>query len=56
MTIDIPGYTSPDSHFESLWLECPNLIARGTGRDACEIPGHPDKVLKVSNRQSNYSN
>jgi hypothetical protein len=56
MTIDIPGYASPDSHFESLWLECPNLITRGTGLDVSEIPGHPDKVLKVSNRQSNYSN
>jgi hypothetical protein len=56
MTIDLPGYASPDSRFESLWLECPNLIARGTGRDVFEIPGHPDKVLKVSNRQSSYSN
>lgn len=33
-----------------------NRIARGSGRDAYEIPGHPDKVLKVSNRQSNFSN
>lgn len=56
MTIHIPRHTSPDCHFESLWLECTNLIARGTGRDAYEIPGHPDKVLKVSNRQSNFSN
>ena len=56
MTIHIPRHTSPDCQFESLWLECKNLIARGTGRDAYEIPGHPDKVLKVSNRQSNFSN
>lgn len=56
MPIHIPRHTSPDHHFESLWLECTNLIARGTSRDAYEIPGHPDKVLKVSNRQSNFSN
>lgn len=56
MTIEIPRQTSPDDSFESLWLECPNLIARGTGRDVYEIPDHPDKVLKVSNRQSNFSN
>ncbi|WLH27430.1 hypothetical protein [Pseudomonas canadensis] len=56
MTIHIPRHTSPDCKFESLWLECPNRIGRGTGRDAYEIPGHPDKILKVSNRQSNFSN
>lgn len=56
MATHIPRHTSPDCQFESLWLECKNLIARGTGRDAYEIPGHPDKVLKVSNRQSNFSN
>jgi hypothetical protein len=56
MTAHIPLHTSPDCQFESLWLECKNLIARGTGRDSYEIPGHPDKVLKVSNRQSNFSN
>ena len=56
MTIDIPRHTSSDCHFESLWLECTKLIARGTGRDVYEIPGHDDKVLKVSNRQSNYAN
>lgn len=56
MTIDIPRHASPDCHFESLWLECPTLIARGTGRDVYEIPDHADKVLKVSNRQSNFSN
>lgn len=56
MSTHIPPHTSPDCHFEYLWLECPTLIARGTVRDAYEIPGHPDKVLKVSNRQSNFSN
>ncbi|WP_439852509.1 hypothetical protein [Pseudomonas syringae] len=56
MTTHIPRHNSPDCQFESLWLECKNLIARGTGRDAYEISGHPDKVLKVSNRQSNFSN
>jgi hypothetical protein len=56
MTMDIPRHTSPDCFFESLWLECPKLIARGTARDVYEIPGHRDKVLKVSNSQSNYSN
>lgn len=56
MTIPIPRHTSPDCQFESLWLECQVLIARGTTRDAYEILGHPDKVLKVSNRQSNFSN
>jgi len=56
MPIDIPRHTSPDCHFESLWLECTNLVARGTARDVYEIPDHPDKVLKVSNRQSNFSN
>lgn len=56
MSIHISPHTSPDSLFESLWLECPTLIARGTVRDAYEIPSHPEKVLKVSNRQSNFSN
>lgn len=56
MKIRIPRCASPDSCFEFLWLHCPELIARGTVRDVYEIPGHPDKVLKVSNRQSNFSN
>lgn len=55
-TIEIPRHTSPDQSFESLWLQCSILIARGTSRDVYEIPDHPDKVLKVSNRQSNFSN
>lgn len=54
--ITIPRPTSPDFAFESLWLECPKRLARGTGRDVYEIPDHPDKVLKVSNCQSNFSN
>lgn len=56
MTIEIPRHTSPDSLFESLWLDSPGRIGRGTGRDVYEIAGHPDKVLKVSSGQSNFSN
>lgn len=56
MTIEIPRNTSPDSHFESLWLECVNRIARGTSRDVYEVPDNPDKVLTVSNCQTNFSN
>lgn len=56
MTITIPRHTSPDSLFESLWLESPARIGRGTDRDVYEIPGHPDKVLKVSTGRSNFSN
>lgn len=56
MAIDIPRHTSPDSHFESLWLDCTTRIARGTSRDVYEIPEHQDKVLKVSNCQTNFSN
>lgn len=56
MTLEIPRHTSPDSLFESLWLESPNRIGRGTSRDVYEISGHPDKVLKVSSGPSNYSN
>ena len=56
MTIVIPRHTSPDSEFESLWLESPGRIGRGTARDVYEISGHPDKVLKVCSGQSNFSN
>jgi len=31
------------------------VAPRGSNRDVYEIPGH-DKVLKVSNRQTNFSN
>ncbi|WP_164461444.1 hypothetical protein [Alcaligenes faecalis] len=48
MTISIPRQTSPDSLFESLWLESPRRIGRGSSRDVYEISGHQDKVLKVS--------
>jgi hypothetical protein len=56
LTIVIPRQTSPDSHFESLWLESPARIGRGTARDVYEIRDHPHKVLKVSSNQSNFSN
>jgi hypothetical protein len=56
LTVEIPRHTSPDCQFKSLWLKCPNLIARGTSRDVYEIPDHQDKVLKVANRQTNFSN
>lgn len=56
MSIQIPRHTSPDCHFESLWLECLSRIARGTSRDVYEIPDNLDKVLKVSNCQTNFSN
>jgi len=56
LVIQIPRISSPDSQFESFWLECPDLVARGTGRDVYAIPGNQEKVLKVSNRQTNFSN
>lgn len=56
MTIEIPKQPSPDSCFECLWLNCTDRIGRGSGRDVYAIPEHDDKVLKVSNRQSNFSN
>lgn len=56
MTIAIPPTNAPDSVFEEFWLQCPLRIARGTTRDVFEIPGHPDKVLKVLTRQSNFAN
>jgi len=56
MTIEIPKYNASDSFFENFWLSCPNRITRGSNRDIYEIPGHKDKVLKVSNRQANLGN
>lgn len=56
MSVEIPSHNSPDAVFESLWLKCITLIARGTTRDVFAIPEHTDKVLKISNRQSNLSN
>lgn len=56
MALTIPRHTSPDSHFESLWLESPRRIGRGTSRDVYEIPDHPEKILKVSIGQSNFCN
>jgi hypothetical protein len=56
MAIEIPGNNSPDSCFESLWLHCLDRIGRGSNRDVYAIPEHGDKVLKVSNRQANFSN
>lgn len=55
MKINIPRHTSPDSCFESLWLECTTRLGRGTSRDVYEIPGH-NKVLKVTTIQTNFSN
>jgi hypothetical protein len=56
MTIEIPTPNSPDSSFETLWLHCIERIGRGSNRDVYSIPGHDDKVLKVSNRQANFAN
>lgn len=56
MAVVIPASHSPDSCFESIWLQCTNRIARGSNRDVYEIPGHADKILKVSNRQGNFTN
>jgi hypothetical protein len=53
--MNIPQHNSPDSCFESLWLKCINRIGRGSTRDVYEIPDS-NKVLKVSNRQSNFTN
>ena len=56
LTLEIPRHTSPDTYFELLWLECPRRLACGTSRDVYEIAGHEDKVLKISNCQTNFSN
>lgn len=55
MGIDIPQHNSPDSYFECLLLKCINRIGRGSTRDVYEIP-NCNKVLKISNRPSNFSN
>ncbi len=55
MTINIPQANSPDSDFESLWLNCINKIGSGSSRDVYEIP-ELNKVLKVSTIQSNAPN
>lgn len=56
MTLAIPPTNAPDSVFEEFWLLCLNRIDRGSTRDVFEIPDHPDKVLKVLTRQSNFAN
>lgn len=56
MKIEIPVKNAPDSSFETLWIHSTGLIKRGTSRDVYEISGHSDKVLKVSNRPSNFCN
>lgn len=56
MTILVPKYNSPDSFFEDLLKNRTTPIGSGTSRAVYEIPEHDDKVLKVSNLESNFSN
>lgn len=59
MTFTIPPINATDVQFEELWRICASAgrrIGRGTTRDVYEIPGHPDKVLKVCVVPSNQSN
>jgi hypothetical protein len=54
--LQIPQTNAPDTFFEQFWLSCPIRFARGTTRDAYDIPDHPDKVLKVASAPGYYSN
>lgn len=55
MTVTIPDKHAPDAIFQVLLNHC-NKVGHGSTRDAYEIPGHPDKVLKVSNKPGNFTN
>lgn len=56
MSIVIPAKNSPDVFFESLWQKSTQRIGHGSGRDVYEILDDEDKVLKVMNVPSNFSN
>lgn len=59
MTLTIPTSNATDVQFEDLWRSCASAgprISHGTTRDVYEIPGHPDKVLKVCVVPSNQTN
>nr|WP_314709562.1 hypothetical protein [uncultured Comamonas sp.] len=60
MILNIPPINATEAQFEEFWRSCLSnggpRIGRGTTRDVYEIPGHPDKVLKVCSVPSNYSN
>jgi hypothetical protein len=55
----IPPMNAPDDEFEALLRICEALgrrMGHGTTRDVYELPGHPDKVLKVCHGKSNGPN